>query len=493
MNITSQLISRAQKWKTCLKTNNVLNVWFIITILLLSTVFNSFSQYNDPYLFTDTNRRIKWDSGNFYRDLWQWDFTPVTGYQCKVYDGDGIYYSQYNEPPSVGADLGIFRAWETTRGVGVIIAIADQGCDNNHPDLTNRIVGGTNVFDLMPWSYDVGPANIGHGTAVSSVVAAEGNNGLGIVGVAPEASLFIIRCNYSSALLPAIVDAAISAGASIIVMSWSFSDDNQLAKQALIRAGEHGIVVVCATLNISGNVDGYSDYPTNWQLPNVITVTSCMMNDVPYSVGGTSSTLVHLYAPGRLIIVAKYGETGYVYTSGTSFAAPKVAGALALIRSAFPNLTAKEAIDRLLASVDRLPAYAGKTITGGRLNVGWAITGPEISISVQNGLPVINIQGPAFASFKIERTTNFNQWDTLPVVQSNISGLVSFTPPLDNMGFFKISLTRPETEWMSFQNFVVNSSKKLKQNQKNHQQKMPPVRLSEPQCKKRLTFPKIPV
>lgn len=337
---------------------------------------NILSQSNDPYLTTDENRRIKWDSGNYYRDLWQWDFNPVLGYQCKTYDSNGIYQPQYLDPPCTGSDIGVSMAWEVTKGNGVIVAVADSGCDPNHPDLNFQIVGGQSVNGLSAWNTDTN----GHGTRVASAVAAKGNNSIGVVGVAPEASLFIIKCAYHSIDVPPIVEAAITASASIIVMSWGFSDNNEEARQALIKAYQHGIIVVCAAFNSPIDEGSQPDYPIQWQLPNVVGVTNNAMEDAPYW-SATSSTLLHLYAPGRLIVVTNPNNTDYVYSSGTSFSTPKVAGALALIQSAFPQLTVIERIDKLLAAVDRLPQYAGKTITGGRLNVGWAVKGPEMTIT----------------------------------------------------------------------------------------------------------------
>ena len=345
-------------------------------------------QSNDPYLTTDVNRRIKWDSGNFYRDLWQWDFNPVAGYQCKTYDANNTYQPQYNDAPCAGNDLGVSRAWTKTKGRGVIVAVADSGCNVTHPDFDSQVIGGIAVGGLTEWNVDTN----GHGTRVASAVTAKGNNAIGVVGIAPEASLYIIKCAYRSTDVAPIVDAAIAASASVLVMSWGFSDNNESARQALLKAYQHKIMVVCAAFNSPIDEGSQPDYPIQWKLPNVVGVTNNSMDEMPYW-SATSNSLLHLYAPGRLIVVTNPQGTDYVYSSGTSFSTPKVAGALTLIQAAFPNLPLTEKIDRLLAAVDRLPQYTGKTITGGRLNVGWAVTGPELSI--QTIIPNDTINPPS--------------------------------------------------------------------------------------------------
>lgn len=399
---------------------------------------------DDPYLYTDTARRVKWDGGTYYRDLWQWDFTKSAGYQCKTYDFKGNRATVYDEPPAADMSLNVTNAWSATRGSGITVAIADSGCDTNHPDLRNRIIGGIAVAGSAGWSTD----STGHGTALASVVAAEGNNGLGVVGIAPEVSLYIIKCPYQSLSVRWAVDAAIAAGASVLVMSWGFANSDTTAKAALVKAGENGIAVVCAAMNANIDEGSQADYPIQWQLPNVVAVSSSTMNDVPYAVSATSKTLVHLHAPGRLIAVSRFGTTDYVYTSGTSFANAKVAGTLALIQAAHPELSLESRIYSLLASVDKIPAYAGKSITGGRLNCGWAVLGPEQSIEITNGIPTIMLNGPAFATFSVSVSHDLINWQSMPTVQGDIAGRATIVSPLQDRGFFRTSIVRPASENM---------------------------------------------
>jgi len=427
---------------------------------------------NDPYLLTDSNRRIKWDGGAIYRDLWQWNFTPVGGYQTNAYTANNVEVPQYSEPASVYSDLGIYKAWETTKGEGITVAIADSGC-HVHTELKNKILGGNAVSGAGTWNTD----STGHGTHIASIIAAEGNNGLGVVGLAPMSNLYIIKCNYNCRDIPFIVNAAIAATASILVMSWGFSENDAMAKDALIRAGDNGITVVCAAFNQPIDQGSQPDYPIQWKLPNVIAVSNSTMEDVPYSWAAYSNSLIHLHAPGRLIVVATIPSKGtYAYTSGTSFATPFVAGALALIQSAFPYLTAQEKIDRLLASVDRLPQYNGKTITGGRLNIGWAICGPRQSIVLENGQPVIYFNGPVNSFIQVDETTDFMTWHPLPLLQANISGAAQIYPT-GSMGYYRAKLVRPQSEWMLPAKYAAKSLSVL---QKIFPPKRPPIHLSNP-------------
>jgi subtilisin family serine protease len=436
---------------------------------------SNISQSNDPYLITNPDRRIKWDDGAIYRDLWQWGFTPVGGYQTKAYTATNVEVPQYAEPASVYADLGIYKAWETTKGNEVVVAIADSGC-HMHTELKNRVIGGIAVSGLGNWNTDTN----GHGTHVASVIAAEGNNGLEVVGVAPESKLYIIKCNYNCRDIPFVVDSAIAANASILVIAWGFSENDPLAKQALIKAKNNGIIVVCSTFNQPIDAGSQPDYPIQWKLPNVVAVTNSTMADVPYSWAAYSNSLIHLYAPGRLIVVATIPSKGtYAYTSGTSFSAPLVAGSIALIQSAHPYLTMQKRIDTLLASVDRLPQYAGKTITGGRLNVGWSVSGPKQNIVLENGKPTIYFYGPSNSFIQVEETTDFVTWTLLPLLQADVLGVAKLYPT-GNMGYYRSRFVRPQSELESSVTIQSVAAQSVSLWKKIFKPKRPTIHLSKP-------------
>ena len=139
-----------------------------------------------------------------------------------------------------------------------------------------------------------------------------------------------------------------------------------------------GIIVVCAAGNDQINNDVTPYYPASFKLDNIVAVTSTDGNDVfASSFSNYGATNVHLAAPGvGLYSTSSQANNSYGYYAGgtgTSFSAPYVSGALALmIARYYPiNYTATnylQIIDRLMLSVDPLPSLAGRCVTGGRLN-----------------------------------------------------------------------------------------------------------------------------
>ena len=381
---------------------------------------------NDTFFQLNPATRIQWDGGlSYYRDAWQWDMCP-TNYQCHTYDSKGNPASSYDEAPATGADMGLLTAWQYTKGKGVVVAIADGGIDINHPDIKNRVIGGVAISPSVDWTVDT----TGHGTAMASVIAAECNNGIGLAGIAPEASIYMIKCQFNSIAIRPAIAAAKVAGASILVMPWGFTANDPLAREAIASSG---LTVVCSALN--SGVDEWTkiDYPINWQLSNVLAVSSSTMADVAYPVAAFSTNSVHLHAPGRIIPIALKGGTNYVYTSGTSFAAAKVAGAVALIKAARPGV---DAVQELLAAVDKLPSLAGKSITGGRLNYRWAITGPEQTIT-REGLV---LRGPAYCVFSVSISHDLCTWTALPDIIAGAAGYVTLPSTLDGQAFYQTRL-----------------------------------------------------
>ena len=381
---------------------------------------------NDTFFQLNPATRIPWDGGpSYYRDAWQWDMCP-TNYPCHTFDSKGNPAPSYDEAPATGADMGLLTAWQFTRGKGVVVALADGGVDTNHPDIRNRIIGGIAISPSSDWQTD----STGHGTAMASVIAAEANNAMGTAGIAPEASIFMVKCQFNSIAIRPAIKASQDAGASILVIPWGFTANDPLARDAIAQSG---LVVVCSALNAGVDESTRIDYPINWHLTNVVAVSSSTMADVPYPVAAYSAVSVHLHAPGRIVPVALHGTDGYVYSSGTSFAAAKVAGALALIKAARPNV---DAIHVLLAAVDRMPAYMGKTITGGRLNYRWAVTGPEQKMTKEG----LNLRGPASGAFCVSVTHDLLTWTPMPDVIADAAGNATVPIPPGGPSYYRSGL-----------------------------------------------------
>jgi len=158
-----------------------------------------------------------------------------------------------------GSDINVTSAWQTTTGSqSTVIAVIDSGIDFTHPDLhdnewTNPSPGAES--DLNGWDY-VTDGNLiideqGHGTAVAGIIAAHGNNAIGITGVMWRASLMSLRVldNTGSGDVANAVEAidyAVAHRAQVINLSWGTTGNSLILKDAIERAIRRGVVVVCS-------------------------------------------------------------------------------------------------------------------------------------------------------------------------------------------------------------------------------------------------------
>jgi hypothetical protein len=133
-------------------------------------------------------------------------------------------------------------------------------------------------------------------------------------------------------------------------------------------------------------VDHQPQYPAAFDLPNVISVAASDRQDRLLEFSSYGKNSIDLVAPGEGIVSTvpfAYDPSGYAALSGTSMAAPFVSGAAALYLSRWPGASAAQVRDAILGSVDRLPGLAGKTASGGRLDVGAMLGLPGPSGRVQ--------------------------------------------------------------------------------------------------------------
>lgn len=222
------------------------------------------------------------------------------------------------------------RVWVSsampTSGVGIKVAVIDTGISLTHPEFSGKIKGSYNAINPAKSAND----DNGHGSHVAGIIAAA-NNAQGVVGAANGADLYaakVLNRNGSGWVSDMIegVDWAIARDVDVINMSVGMPTDVLSLHDAIMRAHDAGIVVVAAAGNDYG---GPVNYPAAY--PEVIAVSATDNTDtIAYfsSVGPE----VDLAAPGASIY-STYKGTGYATFSGTSMAAPHVAGAAALLLS----------------------------------------------------------------------------------------------------------------------------------------------------------------
>jgi subtilisin family serine protease len=296
------------------------------------------------------------------------------------------------------ADIDAPETWNyLTSAEDIIVAVVDSGIRTTHEDLadnlwvnTREIANNGKDDDRNGFIDDVHGINamddngdltdtMGHGTHIAGIIGATGNNGKGTVGVAWRVK--IMTCKFldefgDGSVSDAIqcLDYARAKGADIVNISWVNADNSTALGSAFSKLRTAGILVAAAAGNGTQNIDGIPVYPPGYNFDNIITVTATTRTDALAGYANFGRTTVHLAAPGSDIYAPwRSGDQDYAYYNGTSMAAPFVAGALALLQAHNPQSTYKQRIQRLLDTVDPVPALADKCRTGGRLNLHRAL------------------------------------------------------------------------------------------------------------------------
>ena len=286
-------------------------------------------------------------------------------------------------------------AWDTQTGSkNVVVAVLDTGVDITHPDIASNIwvnpheipdnnkdddsngyIDDVNGWDFVEDNNHVTPDDSGnriatsHGTLIAGTIAAEGNNGEGITGINWHASIMSVRMldvdgTANSAIAADAVDYAVANGADIINLSFAGLNADTVLRTAISRAYAAGVVVVAAMGNDSQDTDVVSVYPAclgttdhDW----VIGVASSAEGDIASDFSNYGRNCTDITAPGENIYGLMYhnSATGYnlLYDggwNGTSMASPVIAGAAALLLSAFPDLTPDQVRNSLKLGVDPL-------------------------------------------------------------------------------------------------------------------------------------------
>jgi len=349
-------------------------------------------------------------------------------------------------------------AWDSARGQGVVVAVVDTGIDSSHPDLAGNVWtnpnetangldddGNGKVDDLSGWSFVSNDGDttdrFGHGTHVAGTIAAQDNNGLGMVGVAPDARLMPVKGldDYGNGDLFSLAQAilyAAESGADVINNSWGCNapcPSNPVVEEAVLSAHGLGSVVVFAAGNASEDIRGFS--PNN--SPYVISVGATTPGDA--KPGFSNFGAIDVGAPGAGLPwgpPADQPERGvlslksavchealcppslvvgqqYLRLSGTSMAAPHVAGLAALVLSQHPTYTPEQVRQVIRRSADDVNLDGYDTLLGyGRVNARRAmneavpletlITSPLGRLTSSSVEVRGTARGAGFASYRLE-------------------------------------------------------------------------------------------
>lgn len=287
------------------------------------------------------------------------------------------------------------KGWELTTGSRqTVVAVLDSGVDFTHPDLRhnewnnslehdNNLDDDDNGFidDRKGWDFVADSNEIkdtqGHGTAVAGIIAAQGNNAIGITGVMWRAGLMSLRVldDTSTGDVAAAVEAidyAASNGAQVINCSWGTDGASIALLDAINRAGGRGVIVVASAGNDGRDLEKTPRYPASFDLNNLITVASTDNSDMLATWSNRGGTHVTLAAPGTDILTTKVGRD-YQTLSGSSASAPLASGVAGLIKTLRPWLNAERTREIIIRGARKAPSLSDIIASGGVLDIAGVI------------------------------------------------------------------------------------------------------------------------
>lgn len=291
------------------------------------------------------------------------------------------YWSNQWGPNNIDAP----NAWNYQKGSTTItVAILDTGIDYNHEDLTGRVIQGWNFYNNSNVVMDDNSKS--HGTRIAGISGAIMDNSTGIAGIAQTKLLAVKVCNFmQNCTWPAITDGiyyAANNGAKIISMSLQKAEYYDLAEIAADYAyyTKGALLVGVSGNSFIGGGQNYIPYPGNFS--SVIAVGAIDSNDQRASFSNYGSKL-ELVAPGVEIFstIRNNGYEADLYNgSGTSFAAPHVAGVAALVWSQYPTFS-NENVREILKNTAVDLGSSGKDIEYGygKVNASAAVTSNMLS------------------------------------------------------------------------------------------------------------------
>jgi membrane-anchored mycosin MYCP len=266
------------------------------------------------------------------------------------------------------------RVWPLTRGEEVVVAVIDTGVSASVPQLTGKVLPGFDVIN--PGGGRADDDCFGHGTFVAGIIAAEPRAGTGLSGVAPGARILPIRQANSAqdgtaAGMATGIRAAVDGGADIINISASSFFPSPALQDAVSYATVNDVLIVAAASNEAqeGNPKAY---PAAY--PEVLSV-GAIDRDGNISEFSETGDFLDLVAPGVNIAGLSRLGGGHVEDSGTSYAAPFVAGVAALVRAYHPELTAAEVKRRLELTAD----HPGTVLPDKK--AGWGVVNPYAAVT----------------------------------------------------------------------------------------------------------------
>jgi type VII secretion-associated serine protease mycosin len=284
------------------------------------------------------------------------------------------------------------KVWPQTQGAGVTVGVVDSGVQANLPDLRGVVLpGGDMLGDSGNGERDYAP-NDGHGTAVAVLIASQGT-GTGIVGIAPQAKILPVHSLYpgtsDTAPIAQGIKYAVDHGAKVINVSIgtpveSATSCEPAEQDAVAYALAHNVVVVAASGDTNRGATAGTEPAT---CAGVLAVGAVEPNGSlwPESTQGSN---VSVAAPGDQITGEGADGRHSTNASGTSFAAPLVSGAAALIRSKYPSMPWYTVVQRLIGTAIADGSVPNNGTGYGIIDVSRAVNASQYPVSASAPNPV---------------------------------------------------------------------------------------------------------
>ena len=279
-------------------------------------------------------------SPNYIRSF---DMTPNDVFYPRMWGLENL-----GQVPGVAdADIDAAGAWNYSAGSGVVVVSMDTGIDYTHEDLVGSMwhnpgeIPGDgidndangyvdDIYGIDPMAGDSDPMDtMGHGTHTAGTMAAAGNNGLGVAGVAWQAKVMALRCgdetgipdDVTIACINYAIDMKVNHRVNIVAInaSWGGEDPNPVQRDAIQAAGNAGIVFVAAAGNDDSNTDNNPVYPAGYDCTNIITVGASDSYDEPAWFSNYGKSSVDVFAPGVDILSTTPEDLFYVASPGDQF------------------------------------------------------------------------------------------------------------------------------------------------------------------------------
>ncbi|MGV8859242.1 S8 family serine peptidase [Rhodoglobus sp.] len=326
-------------------------------------------------------------------------------------------------------EYGIEAAWQVTKGAGVTIAVIDTGVDGSVQELVGAVTGGTDFSGKGSpnGQTPVGDENPAHGTLVASLAAGRGTGtDSGVLGAAPEANILAISIGFTGGPISSddqiaqAVRYAVDQGADVINLSltretldWPLSWDS-----AFLYAMDNNVVVVAAAGNRGSGTTSVGAPAT---MPGVLTVAGVDVNGVASFNASTQGITIGVAAPSEdLVGVAPGGS--HVLWNGTSGATPIVAGIVALVRAAHPELDAANVINRIVKTAHDTGAPGTDAIYGFGLI--------DAEAAVKASVPLVNANPMGSLA---EWITIYRRAESIPVPLPSSSSTPAPAPETDGV------------------------------------------------------------